>query len=172
MHRFVLFIYSSIHIVIELCGKDVDFASNSNYDDPSKLVLSRTTLSFIGNLLLSLQFQTRICLAHSHIKRHGKVSFQTCVLFLKNSNTIFKANFQYLLHQFTSHFFSMNLNSIQFKVHCNVVHTSISYRNELISLASRTFEKKSCFAKNFFSYFLMLLVLVQIRNIYCMLHIT
>jgi hypothetical protein len=53
MHRFVLFIYLSIHIVIELYGKDVDFASNSNYDDPSKLVLSMTTLSFIGNLLLS-----------------------------------------------------------------------------------------------------------------------
>jgi hypothetical protein len=56
MHRFVLFIYSSIHILIKLCGKDVNFASNSNYDDPSKLVLSRTILSFIGNLLLSLQF--------------------------------------------------------------------------------------------------------------------
>jgi hypothetical protein len=81
MHRFVLFIYFSIHIVIELCGKDVDFASNSNYDDPSKLVLSRTTLSFIGNLLLSLQFQTRICLDHSQVKRHGKVSFQMHILF-------------------------------------------------------------------------------------------
>jgi hypothetical protein len=57
MHRFVLFVYSSIHVVIELCGKDVDFASNSNYDDASKLVLSRTTLSFIGNLLLSFNLK-------------------------------------------------------------------------------------------------------------------
>jgi hypothetical protein len=64
-------------------------------------------------------------------------------------------------------------NQIQFKLHCKVVYASISYKNELIFFISRTFE--------FFSYstrmnclflvFSILIILVQIRIIYYMLHI-
>jgi hypothetical protein len=63
----------------------------------------------------------------------------------------------------------MYFNSIQFKFHSNVVHALIKYRNELMSFVSRTFGFFSCFIKICF-FLLMFLVLVQIRRIYCMLH--
>ncbi len=61
-----------------------------------------------------------------------------------------------------------NLNS---KLHCNVVHTSIPYNNELVFFISRIL--KNIFPQRylFFPYFLMFLVLVQIKRIYYMLHI-
>lgn len=130
------------------------------------------------------QFQASNCLVHSQVKTHGMVYFWICVFFkFFFSNTIFKRRFWILtnLHPIC---LQLNFNPIvQLKwieikfswsglqLNCNVVHTSISYRNELMSLASRTFEKKSCFAKIFFLIFLMLLVLVQTRKIYCMFHI-
>ncbi len=47
-----------------------------------------------------------------------------------------------------------NLDSIQFKLQYNVVHTLIFYRNELVFLISRTFQKKSWFTMMFvFSFF-------------------
>ncbi len=41
------------------------------------------------------------------------------------------------------------LTQIQFKLHCNVVHDSISYRNEFVSLISKTFGNFSCSIKIF-----------------------
>jgi hypothetical protein len=69
-------------------------------------------------------FLPRICQAHSQVKKHGKVYFWIWV-FLKFLffNIIFTRRFENLLHQFASHFFSIELNwiwnsiHIQFKVH-------------------------------------------------------
>jgi hypothetical protein len=56
-------------------------------------------------------------------------------------------DFQYLFHPIC---LQLNLNSIQlilnssqlqFKLHCNVVHASMSYSNELMCFISRTFKK-------------------------------
>ncbi len=71
-------------------------------------------------------------------------------------------------------FHSMYLNSIQtqFKLHCNVIHASISYRNELLSFHFKTIWKFFLFHKDIYLFlFFQRLVLAQIRRIYCMLHI-
>jgi hypothetical protein len=46
----------------------------------------------------------------------------------------------------------LNLNSsqIQFKLQCNVVHSSISCRNELVSLTSRTFKNVFILSQDFY----------------------
>jgi hypothetical protein len=48
--------------------------------------------------------------------------------------------------------FECNLDlliQIQFKLQCNVVHDSISYKNEFVSPISKTFGKFSCSIKIF-----------------------
>jgi hypothetical protein len=62
---------------------------------------------------LSLEeFQTRIHLAHSQVMRHAKVSLDSC-LFRKIPTPHWWVDFEYLLHQFASHFLFFNWISIQ-----------------------------------------------------------
>lgn len=58
--------------------------------------LGRITLSFIIRKLSLVQFQVRICLAHSQA-RHDKVSFWICILFKNKFSPHSQANFQCLL---------------------------------------------------------------------------
>jgi len=78
--------------------------------------------------------------------------------------------------EFNSNFinvFEINFEiQIQFKLYNNVVGTSISYKNGLVSLISRTFRNFSYYERIFILKFIfMFLILVQIKNNYCMLHI-
>jgi hypothetical protein len=71
--------------------------------------LGRSTLSSIYVISYHLNnFKTRICLTHSQVKKHGMVSFQICVFYLFIIPTPYlQVDFQYIFHQFGSHFFSI-----------------------------------------------------------------
>jgi hypothetical protein len=67
--------------------------------------LGTTTLGSINYKSSFGQFQNAIYLAHSQVKRHGKVFFQVYVFFEVFFSTPYsQANYQYLIHQFASHF--------------------------------------------------------------------
>jgi hypothetical protein len=85
-----------------------------------RVVLGKTTLDSISLKLLPLllfgQFETRIWLVHSQVKKHGNVLFRSrCFksLFLPTPHS--KVYLQYLLHQLACHLFwiELNWNSIQ-----------------------------------------------------------
>jgi hypothetical protein len=61
---------------------------------------------------------------------------------------------------------------IQFKLHCNVIHASISYRNELVSLISRIFRNFSCSTRIFLVSFLFYDVILGANKEYllCVTH--
>ncbi len=75
-----------------------------------KASLSRTTLSSISCNCHLDNSNLESIFAHSQVKRHGKVSFWIYVFSKKFSSTPYsQAYFQYLLHQYASNIFSINL---------------------------------------------------------------
>jgi hypothetical protein len=77
------------------------------------------------------QFQTEIYLAHSQAWKSVFSSLHLFKAFIPTTHS--QAHFQYLLHQFASHFLKIQLNlvelefkSTEFKFHFNVFDSSIA----------------------------------------------
>jgi hypothetical protein len=73
--------------------------------------------------------------------------------------------------EFNSIEIKLNLFQIQFKLHCNVIHASISYRNELVSLISRVLRIFSCSIRIFLVSFLFYGVIIGANKEY-LLYVT